>query len=94
MIKSLPFWTTRPEVPIPQMLRTFDSAVSGLAILLLSSISTACANERVQHRERTLVAAISSDPGHLNPAITTNGGVHFGQGLSHQRNFGRFRVSI
>src|SRR5262245_41125021 len=30
---------------------------------------------------RTLVAAIGDDPGHLNPAITTNGGVHTAAGL-------------
>lgn len=31
--------------------------------------------------ERVLVAAISADPGHLNPAITTNGAVHSAAGL-------------
>lgn len=37
---------------------------------------TACVGERHVHDANTLVAAIEGDPGHLNPAITTNGGVH------------------
>ena len=36
----------------------------------------ACGSERQGGDATTLVAAISSDPGHLNSAITTNGGVH------------------
>ncbi|MEP7344119.1 MAG: ABC transporter substrate-binding protein, partial [Gemmatimonadaceae bacterium] len=58
------------------MLRSFEHSVGSLAILLWSFASSGCVNERAPHRERTLVAAISSDPGHLNTAITTNGGVH------------------
>jgi len=48
----------------------------GLAILLLTFIPGGCDSEGAHRRERILVAAISSNPGHLNPAITTNGGVH------------------
>ena len=58
------------------MLRAVNRVAGGLGLLLLSSASTARATERMQHHERTLVAAIGGDPGHLNPAITTNGGVH------------------
>lgn len=35
-----------------------------------------CAPDSPEHEPGTLVAAIESDPGHLNPAITTNGSVH------------------
>ncbi|MDQ6612894.1 MAG: ABC transporter substrate-binding protein, partial [Gemmatimonadota bacterium] len=34
-----------------------------------------CATDKRSGHSRVLVAAISGDPGHLNPAITTNGGV-------------------
>lgn len=49
-------------------------ALAGLAGLALG----ACAGGTPagEERERVLVAAIGGDPGHLNPAITTNGGVH------------------
>jgi peptide/nickel transport system substrate-binding protein len=47
---------------------------------LLSAIA-ACASERSGRDERTLVAALDGDPGHLNPAITTNGGVHTASAL-------------
>lgn len=46
-------------------------ALGGLALL-----SAGCRAERSAHRPGVLVAAIAGDPGHLNPAITTNGGVH------------------
>ncbi|MGI9077373.1 MAG: ABC transporter substrate-binding protein [Gemmatimonadaceae bacterium] len=40
-----------------------------------------CRGERRPRGQRTIVAAIGGDPGHLNPAITTNGGVHYSAGL-------------
>lgn len=49
--------------------------------LLLLAITPACTRDRPTRDPQTLVAAISSDPGHLNPAITTNGGVHAAAGL-------------
>lgn len=51
-----------------------------LLVLCLAS-SSACATDRTGRDERTLVAAISSDPGHLNPGITTNGGVQTASAL-------------
>ena len=47
-------------------------------LLLLMAIlgETACGTDRAGRDPTTLVAAIGSDPGQLNPAITTNGGVH------------------
>ena len=42
----------------------------------LIALMNGCASEPSASRAGILVAAISSDPGHLNPAITTNGGVH------------------
>ena len=41
----------------------------------------ACGDQRAGRDEHTLVAAITSDPGQLNPAITTNGGVHTASAL-------------
>src|SRR6186713_2227274 len=41
----------------------------------------ACTRELPPSQERPFVAAITNDPGHLNPAITTNGGVHTAAGL-------------
>jgi peptide/nickel transport system substrate-binding protein len=44
--------------------------------VLLVAVVAGCAGDASARRARTLVAALSSDPGHLNPAITTGGGVH------------------
>lgn len=44
-------------------------------------VVAACADGRTGDDPTTLVAAIASDPGQLNPAITTNGGVHTASGL-------------
>ncbi len=49
---------------------------SATVLLLTLFLSPACASERAGRDATTLVAAISGDPGQLNPAITTNGGVH------------------
>ncbi len=45
-------------------------------LVALVPFALACAPEGAKRGEQTLVAAIGGDPGHLNPAITTNGGVH------------------
>ncbi|MEO8193187.1 MAG: ABC transporter substrate-binding protein [Gemmatimonadales bacterium] len=45
----------------------------------VSAGAAACAREPA--RERPFVAAITTDPGHLNTAITTNGSVHTAGGL-------------
>lgn len=50
-------------------------ATACLAGITLSGLS-ACAPEATRLHAPTLVAALQSDPGHLNPAITTNGNVH------------------
>ncbi|HVT41186.1 MAG TPA: ABC transporter substrate-binding protein [Gemmatimonadaceae bacterium] len=50
-------------------------------LLLLALAAAGCASERARRDPATLVAAIGSDPGQLNPAITTNGGVHTAAGL-------------
>lgn len=52
-----------------------------LAALLAVLAAGACARERAARDATTLVAAISTDPGQLNPAITTNGSVHTASGL-------------
>lgn len=52
--------------------------VAGVALFLLPM---ACGTPRERRDAQTLVAAIPSDPGHLNPAITTNGGVHLAASL-------------
>ena len=58
------------------MARMCDRAFTGLVLTLGSGLATGCIKERPHDHARTLVAAITADPGHLNPAITTNGGVH------------------
>ena len=50
--------------------------VRGLLWFAFIATGGACAIERREHDATTLVAAIDADPGQLNPAITTNGGVH------------------
>ncbi|MEJ7811302.1 MAG: ABC transporter substrate-binding protein [Gemmatimonadaceae bacterium] len=50
--------------------------LGALAGPLALTLGVACAREGARRAPRTLVAAIGGDPGHLNPAITTNGGVH------------------
>ena len=51
--------------------RVVASSLLGLAL-----VCTACARDARGRDATTLVAAIASDPGQLNPAITTNGSVH------------------
>lgn len=54
------------------------------AVLLASvavPLAVGCTGDVASKVDRPFVAAISSDPGHLNPAITTNGGVHTAAGL-------------
>lgn len=46
-----------------------------LVVALLWAGLTGCTQARPHRAPRVLVAAIGGDPGHLNPAITTNGGV-------------------
>jgi len=49
---------------------------------VLAAIVVGCATDRKTPRSSTtLVAALDGDPGHLNPAITTNGGIHTASGL-------------
>jgi len=50
-------------------------------LLLLALATSACWADRPARDAGTLVAAIATDPGQLNPAITTNGSVHTAAGL-------------
>jgi peptide/nickel transport system substrate-binding protein len=43
--------------------------------VLVTGLASGCGGDRPSRSSRTLVAAIGGDPGQLNPAITTNGGV-------------------
>lgn len=52
-----------------------------LLLGLLAHAAGACARDARGAADRPFVAALSGDPGHLNPAITTNGGVHTAAGL-------------
>lgn len=45
------------------------------------ALLAACAGDRSARDAQSIVAALESDPGHLNPAITTNGGIHTASGL-------------
>jgi peptide/nickel transport system substrate-binding protein len=56
----------------PGRLHTTAMLIGALGSALLA----ACAGEPARTSGRPFVAAITNDPGHLNPAITTNGGVH------------------
>jgi peptide/nickel transport system substrate-binding protein len=56
-------------------------AATVLPGVLAGLFLAACASEAPTRSDRPFVAALSSDPGHLNPAITTNGGVHTAAGL-------------
>lgn len=65
--------------------RLVSLARARLAVLVALAFASAgllaCAGEPRRRDPLTLVAAIGEDPGHLNPAITTNGGVHTAAGL-------------
>ena len=50
-------------------------------LALLPALAPGCASESDGRDEQILVAAIGSDPGHLNSAITTNGSVRSAAGL-------------
>ena len=54
----------------------FRPAAGALLIVCAAPCLGACGDARASRRDNTLVAAVGSDPGHLNPAITTNGSVH------------------
>lgn len=57
-------------------------AIRALARLAVTMLLAACAGTASDHsRGRTLIAAIAADPTHLNPAITTGGGVHMAASL-------------
>ena len=53
-------------------LHTTAALIGALGLALMA----ACTGEPPRTSERPFVAALTNDPGHLNPAITTNGGVH------------------
>jgi len=48
---------------------------------LYLSLALGCSIDAARRADRAFVVAISHDPGHLNPAITTNGGVNTAAGL-------------
>lgn len=50
-------------------------------LMLAAFFAVSCYGERTARDAATLVAAIGGDPGQLNPAITTNGGVHTASAL-------------
>lgn len=73
-----------PEQPT----RVFVSHVDGqwraapaMMLLVVALVAVACSGAGDRRDASTLVAAISTDPGQLNPAITTNGTVHTAAGL-------------
>ena len=49
--------------------------------MTILALAAACARDANGRDPTTLVAAIASDPGQLNPAITTNGSVHTASSL-------------
>ena len=65
----------------PRSLRRVPRCARRLISTLGALLVAACAADRSGRDARSLVAALESDPGHLNPAITTNGGIHTASGL-------------
>ena len=65
----------------PRSLRRVTRRAHRLISTLGALLVAACAADRSGRDARSLVAALESDPGHLNPAITTNGGIHTASGL-------------
>ncbi|MDQ6886184.1 MAG: ABC transporter substrate-binding protein [Gemmatimonadota bacterium] len=49
---------------------------TAVAVILSFLVGASCADDRASRDASTLVVAIGGDPGQLNSAITTNGGVH------------------
>jgi peptide/nickel transport system substrate-binding protein len=66
---------------------TSVSALALLAVLLCSALLTGAQDAPV--RGGTAVVAISADPGHLNPAITTSGATHTAAELIYNGLLGR-----
>jgi peptide/nickel transport system substrate-binding protein len=54
----------------------FPPRLTRTAAVLILGLACACAPSDETRRSSILVVAIGSAPGHLNPAITTGGGVH------------------
>jgi peptide/nickel transport system substrate-binding protein len=72
-----------PDTTAPSTFPSHSPArtLSRSSLILLVVVAVACGGERRAERSNTLVAALTSDPGQLNPAITTNGGVHTASSL-------------
>jgi len=60
-----------------------------IVLLLTLAIPTSARAQEVPTRGGTLVVAISADPGHLNPAITTSGATHTAAELIYNGLLGR-----
>ena len=58
-----------------RLLRLEPLRATALATLVALA-SHACGSGTAARNPRVLVAAIATDPGHLNPAITTSGTTH------------------
>jgi len=54
----------------------FERCWTGLPLALLLILGPGCKAERLERGNGIIVAAITTDPGQLNTAITTNGSVH------------------
>lgn len=68
--------TTRPLRSTHRRPSSASSIALALALLVSCGPATDDATDDRIDRARTLVVAIDSDPGHLNPAVTTSGGTH------------------
>ncbi len=65
--------------PLPFRGRRMAQLAVSLAFAVV--LAGACRDEGSERSADSLVAALESDPGHLNPSITTNGGIHTAAGL-------------
>jgi peptide/nickel transport system substrate-binding protein len=65
------------------------AALTAVLVLVASTITAALRAEDTAARGGTLVVALSADPGHLNPAITTSGATHTAAELLYNGLLGR-----
>lgn len=65
-----------PHTTVARSLRLLVRNHAGRSVLILAVLLAGSCAPPQGDRSGTLVVALTSDPGHLNPAITTGGGVH------------------
>ena len=67
---------TNQASSVPRVSQSAHCGTLMLALVGAALLISACRRDRPGRDAQILVAALDADPGQLNPAITTNGGVH------------------